>query len=118
MAAPDRRYAGPKGVMNRKLRSVGLSGAAVVLVAGVQATLGLWPVVLADSPNCAEYPAACAQYQQNSSIPWILLAGVVILAAALIVAAVLILVVVRPRRRRGAFAPPPGPSPTSSDQPR
>jgi heme/copper-type cytochrome/quinol oxidase subunit 2 len=104
--------------MHKKFRSVGLSGAAVVLVAGAQATLGLWPqAVLADSPNCAEYQTACAQYNQQSSTG-IIVAAVIILAAVLIAAAVLTVVIVRRQRRRRVWPPPSGPAPTNPAQPR
>jgi hypothetical protein len=101
--------------VDRRLRALGVGAAAAALAGGAQACLGLWPqTVLADLPNCAEYPSACASYEQAHSggTPWIVIAGVILLAAVLIVAAGLWLVVVRRRRHeRPATPPASAPSP-------
>lgn len=67
--------------------------------------------MLLDMPNCAQYPAACRNYEQNpaSGVPWAVLAAVVILAAVLLVAVVLTIAMVR-RDRRRRLPPPPPPS--------
>jgi heme/copper-type cytochrome/quinol oxidase subunit 2 len=69
--------------------------------------------VLADLPNCAEYPKACANYGQSSGLSGIVIAGLILLGVVLIVAAVLTVIIVRRRRRSpGARAP------SDFDQPR
>ncbi len=99
--------------MRAGLRARGVAAAAAALGVAAPACLGLWPrAVLADMPNCAEYPSACANYEQNSAAtPWIVIAGAIVLAAVLIVAAGLAIVLVRRRRRAGA-------SPAAAPRPR
>jgi heme/copper-type cytochrome/quinol oxidase subunit 2 len=104
--------------MNRMLRIAAVSGAAAALGAAVPAIFGAWPqAVLADMPNCAEYPAACANYDHQSSTG-IIVAAVIILAVVLIVGAVLTVIVVRRRRRPTWSPPPPGPPPPGPTQQR
>lgn len=64
--------------------------------------------MLADMPNCSQYPAACANYNaQQSGTIWVILAAAIILAAGLGVAAALMI----RQRRRGHRQPPPPPPP-------
>jgi hypothetical protein len=98
--------------MNVRLRAAGLAATAAGLVVSTQVFLGLWSQpVLADLPNCAEYPSACANYNhQPSGTPGIVIAGVIVLAAVVVVAAGLSIVILR-RRRRARVSPPPPPQP-------
>jgi heme/copper-type cytochrome/quinol oxidase subunit 2 len=69
--------------------------------------------VIGDMPNCAQYPAACSNYEQHqASQGWVVLAAVIIIAAVLVVATVLTIVIVRRNRgRRLPPLPPPPPPP-------
>jgi hypothetical protein len=117
--------------MKKKLSIVGPAGA---VLAGALQVVVAWPhAVLADAPNCAEYPSACSNYYhqwsaaarpsgvsaaaQSSGVAWVIVAAVIILIAALVVGAVLAVVAVR-RGRSGRLSPPPPPFPLPSASPR
>jgi len=64
--------------------------------------------MLADMPNCSQYPAACANYNAHQSgTLWVIFAAVIILVAVLGVATALLI----RRHRRGRQYPPPPPPP-------